>query len=356
VIHLSLPKSVEQYYQEAGRAGRDEKSSDCILLWQFQDRRLIEYFIGEIQDEAEHQRAWQRYQEILKFAESRACRHARICAHFGEKFATANCKACDICSGSPEWLARAAKIARTEMRSSSRKSNREAGDSARKTRRDYAASLSAEEQRVFHALRTWRHSEAERQDAEPFVIAHDSALKAVAKMRPQTLRELQTVLGFGPQKCKTFGDAILKVVCEFPRPAGATPNVFSEVKAGSAARDTLKLLERDLSIGEIARSRGVKPTTIVGHICRLVSARVLEFRAHWVGAATRDAVLRAQAKVGTNQLKLIKAELPESITYDDVRLVLLGQNSKANPGTSAIRAASSGAVNASREAQAQRRA
>ena len=58
VIHLSLPKSVEQYYQEAGRAGRDEKSSDCILLWQYQDRRLIEYFIGEIQDEAENQRAW----------------------------------------------------------------------------------------------------------------------------------------------------------------------------------------------------------------------------------------------------------------------------------------------------------
>ena len=344
VIHLSLPKSVEQYYQEAGRAGRDEKSSDCILLWQYQDRRLIEYFIGEIQDEAEHQRAWQRYQEILKFAESRVCRHATICAHFGEKFAGANCKACDICSGAPEWLASTAESARAEVRLSGRKSSGESRDSARKARRDNSASLSSEEQRVFHALRTWRHAEAERQDAEPFVIAHDSALKAVAQMRPRNLRELQSVLGFGPQKCKTYGAAILAVVGKFPRPAGATPQVFSDVKAGSAARDTLKLLERDLSIAEIARSREVKPTTIVGHICRLVNAGELEFRAHWVTAATRKAVLRAHTKVGTNQLKLIKAELPESFTYDDIRLVLLGQNSKSAAGAGAMRSVASGSV------------
>ena len=211
-------------------------------------------------------------------------------------------------------------------------------------RKGHAEALSAEEQRVFHALRTWRHAEAERLDTESFVIAHDSALKAVAQMRPRTLRELQTVLGFGPQKCKTYGDAILAVVGKFPRPARTTTPVFSEVKAGSAARDTLKLLERDLSIAEIARNRGVKPTTIVGHICRLVNAGELEFRSHWVTAATREAVLRAHTKVGTNQLTLIKAELPESITYDDIRLVLLGQNSKTTARTGAMRSAALGAV------------
>jgi ATP-dependent DNA helicase RecQ len=339
VIHLSLPKSVEQYYQEAGRAGRDEKSSDCILLWQFQDRRLIEYFIGEIQDEAEHQRAWQRYQEILKFAESRACRHARICAHFGEKFTGANCKACDICSGAPEWLGRNKEIERRAVQSNGREARSDAKKSASKVGRGRAAALSAEEQRVFHSLRTWRHLEAERLDTEPFVIAHDSAMRAVAQMRPQNLRELQSVLGFGPQKCKTYGEAILAVVSKFPRPAGATPQVFSEVKAGSAARDTLKLLERDLSIAEIARSRGVKISTIVRQICRLVYAGELEFRSHWVTAATREAVLRAHTKAGTNQLTLIKAELPEGFTYDDIRLVLLGQNAKPTAATGAIRSA-----------------
>ena len=104
VIHLALPKSVEQYYQEAGRAGRDGDPADCILLWRKQDAGLLGYFANQILDAAERDRAWQRYHVIRAFAEGAQCRHRHICTHFGETPKWTSCGACDVCASVPDWL------------------------------------------------------------------------------------------------------------------------------------------------------------------------------------------------------------------------------------------------------------
>src|SRR4051812_27959282 len=96
VIHLALPKSIEQYYQEAGRAGRDGLPADCLLLWQTRDSGLHAHFIGQVVDHGEKERAWQRYREIQRFVSQPQCRHLQVCLHFGEKPLWQSCDACDV--------------------------------------------------------------------------------------------------------------------------------------------------------------------------------------------------------------------------------------------------------------------
>jgi ATP-dependent DNA helicase RecQ len=97
VIHHDLPKNIEGYYQETGRAGRDGLPADCLLLFSAGDIAKQTHFLDEITNDHEREVARAQLRQIVHYAENSACRRAELLEYFGEKFPGENCGGCDNC-------------------------------------------------------------------------------------------------------------------------------------------------------------------------------------------------------------------------------------------------------------------
>jgi len=321
VIHLSLPKSVEQFYQEAGRAGRDALPADCFLFWQKKDTGLHAYFIGKIEDPAEKERAWQRYHEVERFVQSKECRQRHVCRHFGESPKWESCGNCDSCAATPDWL-------EIELRSPRRKRS-----APRTTGTTHAAAPRPVEPRPAAAtltvsadielkeyLREWRRTIAREREVAAFVVLHDSALMDLCAVKPRTLLELRRVSGFGDKKVEMYGKEILDALRRFRE--GARAKNEGMAKVSSPAKETQRLLEESRTFEEIAQIRGRRVQAVIEMVAKLVERGDVEYQLAWLPAERYNQISAACRQLGTDRLKPLKEALPPEIPYEEIRLVI----------------------------------
>jgi ATP-dependent DNA helicase RecQ len=311
VIHLSLPKSIEQYYQEAGRAGRDGEAAECALLWQKKDAGLLAYFCEQLAGKEEKQRAWERYHAIKNFVTNEECRDRQICQHFGETPKWEKCGSCDQCGELPEWM--------TEKRFLDRLR-------PKKWRQDRAV-----DPELMDFLREWRREIARRQQVPAFLILTDATLSDVCAKRPRAMDELTGITGIGERKAQQYGMEILRALERFQSGERALAQKSPE-DLSSPAQETLKLLDSGKTFEEIAQLRGRQVSTVVGLIATMVEQGKVAFRPEWIRPELLEPIESAASAVGHQWLKPLKERVPEA-TYDEIRLIVAKLRSEALPRT-----------------------
>lgn len=273
VLHYNMPQSLEYYYQEAGRAGRDGEEAECVLFFSKQDIMINKFLLqnkalagdvaSDIQKTANDQR---KLQQMINYCETDKCLREFILSYFGD---TTPC-ICNKCSNC------------VVVEDEEEETYVETGKKRKKAAQ--LAGLNELGAALFEKLRSVRTELAAEKSVPPYIICSDKTLKDMCAKLPRDKEQLADVYGMGEQKIQNYGEAFVTAVNSFvadnPNPSGSTTGerpqtVLSDEEAaetGSTRKKKLPFYIEPQKLDEVELTDKCRLTELTNKINELCPA------------------------------------------------------------------------------------
>ena len=409
VVHMDVPKNIEGYYQETGRAGRDGLPSDALLFYSYADIMKLQSFVEVDGNEAQSEIMRRKLQEMATFGELRTCRRKYLLNYFGEKTAD-ECGNCDVCQTdyqkfdgtviAQKALSAVARLderfgisyvidflrgSKSEKIWDQHKQLKTYGVGADLSKKDWRrylddllhldylrkddgqfpvlklteksgpvlrgeeqvmliesvsereeeqASINQQplEEELLNQLKARRLQLARDENVPAYVIFSDATLHELATYLPLQEEDLPRINGFGEVKIGKYGSAFLEVIRRYAEMHGQESRIENARRARRRAtrsaqrvsdtkQASFDLFEEGRTVEEVAQARGFTTNTIYGHLMPYLADGKIE-AAQLVESDRIKQIKKAVAVHGESSLKTLKMALDESISYDEIRVVL----------------------------------
>ena len=273
VLHYNMPQSLEYYYQEAGRAGRDGEEAECVLFFSKQDIMINKFLLqnkasagdvaSDMQKTANDQR---KLQQMINYCETDKCLREFILSYFGD---TTPC-ICNKCSNC------------VVVEDEEEETYVETGKKRKKAAQ--LAGLNELGAALFEKLRSVRTELAAEKSVPPYIICSDKTLKDMCAKLPRDKEQLADVYGMGEQKIQNYGEAFVTAVNSFvadnPNPSGSTADerpqtVLSDEEAaetGSTRKKKLPFYIEPQRLDEVELTDKCRLTELTNKINELCPA------------------------------------------------------------------------------------